>query len=66
MSDAGPDLRVYLSNDKAASSFVEVKNEVKNGNSFYKIPTSVDLSKQKTVLIWCKAFSVNFGSAELK
>jgi Electron transfer DM13 len=66
VSDAGPDLRIYLSNDKNASNFTELTADVKNGNYELSIPTTADLSAQKYVLVWCKQFSVLFGSAELK
>ncbi len=63
----GPDLYVYLSSDKGASDFVNLgKLKANNGNQNYNIPSGTDLSKYNTVLIWCKAFSVLFGSAELK
>ena len=32
----------------------------------YDIPSGTDLSKYDNALIWCKAFSVPSGSAELK
>ncbi len=63
----GPDLYVYLSTDKSASDIVNLgKLKANNGNQNYNIPTGTDLSKYDTVLIWCKAFSVLFGSAEFK
>jgi hypothetical protein len=63
----GPDLYVYLSTDKNALDFVNLgKLKANNGNQNYDIPPGTDLSKYDTVLIWCKAFSVLFGSAELK
>jgi hypothetical protein len=63
----GPDLYVYLSTDKGASDFVSLgKLKANNGNQNYNIPSGTDLSKYNAVLIWCKAFSVLFGSAELK
>ena len=63
----GPDLYVYLSTDKSASDFVNLgKLKANNGNQNYNIPPHTDLTKYDTVLIWCKAFSVLFGSAELK
>ena len=63
----GPDLYVYLSTDKSASDFVNLgKLKANIGNQNYLIPSGTDLSKYDTVLIWCKAFSVLFGSAELK
>lgn len=62
----GPDLYVYLSPDKAASDIVNVgKLKANNGNQNYDIPKRTDLSKYDTVLIWCRPFSVLFGSAEL-
>jgi electron transfer DM13 len=65
-STNGPDLYVYLSTDKAASDFVNIGRLKGNmGNQNYEIPEGTDLSKYDTVLIWCQAFSVLFGSAEL-
>jgi hypothetical protein len=62
----GPDLYVYLSPDKSALDFVNIgKLKANNGNQNYEIPTGTDLSKYDTVLIWCRPFSVLFGSAEL-
>lgn len=61
----GPDLRIYIAEDAAITNFVEISNTVKNGTNSYELPSSVDLEKQKVVLIWCKAFSVSFGSATL-
>jgi len=63
----GPDLYVYLSTDKSASDFVNLGRLKANiGNQNYPIPAGTDLTKYDTVLIWCRAFSVLFGSAELK
>jgi hypothetical protein len=63
----GPDLYVYLSTDKSASDFVNLGRLKGNvGNQNYEIPEGTDLSKYPTVLIWCQAFSVLFGSAELE
>ena len=66
-STNGPDLYVYLSTDEKASDFVSLGSLKGNiGNQNYKIPEGVDLSKYNKVLIWCKSFSVLFGSAELE
>lgn len=65
-TDAGPDLRIYLAEDKSVSNFIQVTNEVKNGNSSVAIPVNANLQKQNYVLIWCKQFSVLFGAAQLK
>jgi hypothetical protein len=63
----GPDLFVYLSTDKSASDFIDIGRLKANiGNQNYEIPEGTDLTKYGTVLIWCKAFSVLFGSADLK
>ena len=63
----GPDLYVYLSTDKSASDFVNLGRLKANiGNQNYPIPAGTDMTKYDTVLIWCRAFSVLFGSAELK
>jgi hypothetical protein len=63
----GPDLYVYLSTDKSALDFINLGRLKANiGNQNYPIPAGTDLTKYDTVLIWCKAFSVLFGSAELK
>ncbi len=65
-SDNGPDLKIYLAEDKTAKVFTEVTNKVTIGNSKIEVPAAANTDKQKTVLIWCKQFSVLFGSAELK
>ena len=65
-STNGPDLYVYLSTDENASDFVNLGAlKANNGNQNYEIPDDTDLSKYNKVLIWCKAFGVLFGSAEL-
>ncbi len=65
-STNGPDLFVYLSTDENASEFINLGElKANKGNQNYEIPDDVDLSKYNKVLIWCKSFSVLFGSAEL-
>jgi len=65
-STNGPDLYVYLSTDEKASDYVNLgRLKANSGNQNYEIPEDVNLSKHKNVLIWCKAFGVLFGSAEL-
>ena len=62
----GPDLYVYLATDDTASDFIDLGRLKGNiGNQNYMIPPGADLSNHDTVLIWCKQFSVLFGSAEL-
>ena len=65
-STNGPDLFVYLATDDNASDFVNLGElKANKGNQNYEIPEGTDLTKYNKVLIWCKAFSVLFGSAEV-
>jgi len=65
-STNGPDLYVYLATDDNASDFVNLgKLKANKGNQNYEIPEGTDLTKYNNVLIWCQAFSVLFGSAEV-
>ncbi len=62
----GPDLYVYLATDNHAFDFVNLARLKGNiGNHNYDLLEGTDLSRYDTVLIWCKAFSVLFGSAYL-
>jgi hypothetical protein len=65
-STNGPDLYVYLSTNTQATDIVNLGALKANiGNQNYEIPNGTDLEKYDQVLIWCKSFSVLFGSAEL-
>lgn len=66
VSDSGPDLRLYIAENKDALNFIEIVSKPKNGTYSLDIPNNIDFSKHKFALIWCKRFSVLFGSAELK
>ncbi len=62
-STNGPNVHLYLSTDKAASNFIDLgRLKANNGNQNYNIPDGTNLSKYDMVLIWCKDFSVLFGS----
>ena len=70
----GPDVHVYLVaagdvNDNATvkkAGFIEMGSLKGNrGDQNYDVPSGVDLTKYRTVTIWCRRFSVNFGSAPL-
>ena len=65
-TDAGPDLRIYLSEDLKANNYTEITNKVTNGTYQLDVATTIDTDKKRKVLIWCKSFSVLFGSADLK
>jgi len=65
-STNGPDLYVYLATDDKASDFINLGElKANRGNQNYEIPHNSDLTKYNKVLIWCKAFGVLFGSAEI-
>jgi hypothetical protein len=70
----GPDVRVYLvaaadaPDDETVkkAGFVELgKLKGTDGDQNYEVPGDLDLSKYRAVTIWCRRFSVNFGSAPL-
>ena len=49
-----------------SAGFVEIAPLKGNiGDQNYELPASLDLGKYHAVTIWCKRFSVNFGSAPL-
>ncbi|WP_375444531.1 DM13 domain-containing protein [uncultured Fibrella sp.] len=64
-SDGGPDLRIYLAETTGLRNFIEVSRLTNSGNFSVELPAGADPAKQRYVLIWCKAFSVLFGTAEL-
>jgi len=70
--DNGPDLRVYLAAGPARGA-ADVDDYVdlgalkgNKGDQQYEIPRRVDLDRYDTVVIWCRAFSVNFARAPLR
>jgi Electron transfer DM13 len=66
-STNGPNVHLYLATDKAASNFIDLgKLKANNGNQNYTISNGTDLAKYNMALIWCKDFSILFGSAQLK
>ena len=66
-TENGPDLFVYLATDNSGKDFVNLgKLKATNGNFNYTIPANVNLEKYNHVLIWCRAFGVLFGSAEMR
>ena len=70
----GPDVHVYLvaaddakDNDAVTKAgFVDIGSLKGNiGDQNYDLPADADLTKYRAVTIWCKRFSVNFGTAPL-
>lgn len=65
-STNGPDVHLYLSNNKQANDFIDLgRLKANNGNQNYLIPMDIDFNHYRYVIIWCKPFSVLFGSAHL-
>ena len=71
----GPDVHVYMvaadnAYDAATvehAGFIDLGNIKGNiGDQDYTLGRDLDLSKYRAVSIWCKRFSVNFGTAPLK
>jgi hypothetical protein len=71
-TDNGPDLLVYLvpgssnaeGNVEGGTSLGRLKGNV--GTQQYVIPESVRVAGGASVVIWCRAFTVAFGVAELE
>jgi len=70
----GPDVRVYLvaatdvtdNQTVTQAGFIEVGALKGNiGDQNYDLPNGLDLARYKSVTIWCRRFSVNFGTAPL-
>lgn len=70
----GPDVHVYLvaagdakDNDSVTKAgFIDIGSLKGNiGDQNYELPANADLSRYRAVTIWCKRFSVNFGTAPL-
>jgi hypothetical protein len=70
--DNGPDLRVYLvagpaRNESEVDDFEDLGALKGNkGDQQYELPRGLDLDRYTTVVIWCRAFSVNFARAPLR
>jgi hypothetical protein len=70
----GPDVHVYLvaaqdakDNEAVTKTDVVDLGTLKGniGDQNYELPANADLAKYRAVTIWCKRFSVNFGTAPL-
>ena len=65
-SQNGPDLKVYLSKDVQASSYIKLGNlKSTNGSQSYEVPGMPDIAQYTYLHIWCEEFSVEFGRAAL-
>jgi hypothetical protein len=70
----GPDVNIYLVAAMDATDSDTVKNagfislgpiKGTKGDQNYELPSDLDLNKYGAVTVWCKRFSVNFGTAPL-
>ena len=69
-TDPGPDLYVYVSPGQTSGDDVDGATQLARlkgnvGNQQYELPAELDLAGGATVVIWCRAFSVTFGVAQL-
>ena len=65
---SGPDLFVYLSPDPEdwTRDALEVSDLRGNEGTFdYDVPAGTDVSRYRSVIIWCKSFSFLFAYASL-
>lgn len=64
----GPDLYVWLVRDgDVKNGYVDLGKLKGNvGSQNYVVPSGTNLSQYNSVIIWCKAFSVLFGTAKLE
>jgi hypothetical protein len=71
----GPDVVVYLAATEDAKDSETVTKagyvllgslKGNQGDQNYEIPADVDLSKYRSVVIWCRRFSANFATAPLQ
>ena len=65
-SQNGPDLKVYLSKDVNASSYISLGDlKSTSGKQSYVVPGTPAINEYTHVHIWCEEFSVVFGRAEV-
>jgi Electron transfer DM13 len=64
-TEQGPDLYIYLAEDIRSNNFVSVAKLANTGSFVLELPKNIELEKHQYVLVWCKQFSVLFGSAKL-
>jgi hypothetical protein len=72
-TDNGPDLKVYLSTNPVDGPEGAFDDDVVDlgrlqgnvGSQNYELPADVDLSRYRSVVIWCDRFNSAFGAAPL-
>jgi hypothetical protein len=69
----GPDLKVYLSRARADAPEGDLADDIVDlgglkgnvGDQNYLVPASVDLTRYRSAVVWCRRFSVGFAVAPL-
>jgi len=69
-TDNGPDVIVVLSTNEAANpalgNYLDLGALKGNkGNQNYVVPAGTDITPYRSVVLWCRRFSVAFGSAPI-
>jgi hypothetical protein len=70
-SNSGPDLFVILHRQDSPKSYAKAnyvslgRLKKVSGQQMYAIPNGVNITKFKSVVIWCKKFNATFGFAPL-
>lgn len=65
-SDTAPDLKVAFSPSATPLAGSKPPAYPLKGGQTYVIPASIDLSKQKSVLIWCRQFNATMAWAPIQ
>jgi hypothetical protein len=66
-SQNGPDLKIYLSKDVDASSYLRLGNlKSTMGKQSYEIPEGTVIDDYDFVHVWCEKYTVVFARAEVK
>ncbi len=71
-SNEGPDVFVLLHREDSPKSYQKSdyvslgRLKKLKGKQLYRIPSGVDITEFKSVVIWCKQFNATFGFAPIK
>ncbi|MEO0497589.1 MAG: DM13 domain-containing protein [Pseudomonadota bacterium] len=63
-SSRGPDVFIHVGNGGPDHRVAKLKSF--SGDQSYELPSSIDPSMVRSVHVWCRAFGVNMGQANLK
>lgn len=63
-SSRGPDVFIHVGNGGPDHRVAKLKSF--SGDQSYELPASIDPSSVSSVHVWCRAFGVNMGQANLR